>query len=85
MLWVANLGDGVSQGTLPVWLEYNVEVDSGVSRWVAQSLPVGRNVMPGVLDLHVVPRHDWRREIGEGHCGDEEEHKEPGVWHDYRG
>ena len=84
MIRVADLGDGLSQGTLSFWLEYNVEVDSVVSRWVAQSLPVGWNVMPGVLYLHVLPRHDGRREIGEGHCGDEEEHKEPGVWHEYR-
>ena len=48
------------------------------------SLPVHRNVMPGVHDLHFVPRCDWRREVGEGHCGEEEDHKEPEVLHECR-
>ena len=37
-----------------------VQYGGGVSGWVAQSLPVDWNVMPGMLDLHVVrraPRH----------------------------
>ena len=79
MLRITNLGDGVNQGTLPFRLEYNVEVDSGAGGWVAQNLPVDWNGIPSVLDLHVVPRYDWRREVGGGHCSDseEEEHKEP--------
>ena len=52
MLRVADLGDGVNQGILPVRLEYNMEVNSGASGWVAQSFPVYWNGMPGVLDLH---------------------------------
>ena len=39
--------------------------------------------MPGVLDLRVIPRYDGRREVGEGHYGEEEEHKEPEAWHEY--
>ena len=34
------------------------------------SLPTDWNGMPGVLDLHVVPRYDGRHEVGEGHCGE---------------
>ena len=83
MLRVTDLGDGVNQGILPVRLEYNMEVDSGSSGWVAQSLPVDWNGMPGVLDLHVVPRYDSRREVGEGYRSEEEEHREPEVWHGY--
>ena len=84
MLRVANLGDGVSQGTLSVWLEYNFEVDSGISGWVAQSLPVDWNVMPAGLDLHVTPRYDGRRAVGEEHYGEEEEHNKPEVRHECR-
>ena len=84
MLRVANLGDGVSQGTLSVWLEYNFEVDSGISGWVAQSLPVDWNGMPRVLDFHVVPRYDRHRDVGEGRCGKEEEDKEQEVRHEYQ-
>ena len=82
MVRVANLGDGISQGTLPVRLEYKVEVDSGASRWVAQSFPVNWNVMPSVLDLHVAPRFYGRRDLGGGHCGEEEEYSEPEVLHE---
>ena len=55
MARVTDRGDGVSQRTLLVGLEYNMEVDGGASGWVAQSLPVKRNVVPCVLNLHVVP------------------------------
>ena len=84
MLRVADLGDGVSQGTLPVRLDYNVEVDSGAGGWVAQSLPIDWNVMPGVLDLHVVPRYNGCREAGEEHYGEKEEKKEPEMCHEWR-
>ena len=84
MFRVTDHGDGVSQGTLLATLEYDVEVDCGASGWVAQSFPVDWNVMPRVLDLHDVPRYDGRQEGGEGHCGEEEEQKEPDVWHEYR-
>ena len=84
MLGITDLGDGVSQGILPARLEYNMEVDSGASGWVAQILPVYWNGTLGVLDLHVVPRYDGRREVGEGHCGEEEEHKGPEVLHKCR-
>ena len=56
MLRITDLGDGVNQGTLQVRLEYNMEIDSGASGWVAQSLPVKWNDGPGVLGLHVAPR-----------------------------
>ena len=84
MLWVTDLGDGINQGTLLVRLEYNVEVDSGASGWVTQSLPVDWNVIPGVLSLHVVPMNHGCREIGEGHCDEKEEYKEPEKLHEYR-
>ena len=84
MVRVADLRDGVNQGTLSIRLEYNVEVHSGASGWVAQTLPVDWNVMPGVPDLHVVPRYDERRDVGEGHRGEEEEHREPEVWHEFQ-
>ena len=84
MLRIANLRDGVIQSTLLVRLQYNVEVDSGTSGWVAQSLPVDWNVMPGVLDLHVTPRYDGRGDVDEGNCGEEENHKGQDVLHEYR-
>ena len=65
-------------------LEHNMEVDSGSSRWVAKSLPVDWNGKPGMLNLHIVPRYDGRRDIGEGYCGQEEEDKEPEVRHEYQ-
>ena len=82
MLGITDFGDCLNQGTLPVRLEYNMEIDSGAIGWVAQSFPVDRNVMPGVLDLHVIPRYDGRRDLGEGHRGEEEEHKDPEVLHE---
>ena len=67
MLRIADLRKSVNHGALPVRLECNVDVDSGASGWVTQILPVGWNGWPGVLDPHIVPRNDWRREGGEGH------------------
>ena len=83
MLRIADLGDSVYQSTFLFRLEYNMEVDSGASGWVAQSLPVDWGGMPGMLDLQVVPRYNGRRKIGEGY-GAEEEHKYPEVLHGYR-
>ena len=81
MATVTDLEDGISQSTLSVRLEYNMEIGSRASRSVAQSFPVDWNVMPGVLDLRVVPSYDVRREdVGEGHYSEEEVHKEPDVW-----
>ena len=84
MFWVADLGDGIKQGTSLARLEQNLEVDSGSSGWVAQSLPVDGNTMPGMHDLRVVPRNDGCREVGEGHYGEKEEKKEPEVSHEWR-
>ncbi len=36
-------------------LERNVKVDCGAGRGAAQALPVLRDGVPGVLDVHVVP------------------------------
>jgi hypothetical protein len=53
---VADLGNGVNQGTLPFGPECNVEVDCRAGRWMAQTLPVDWSGMPGVLDPNVIPR-----------------------------
>ena len=47
MLLVADLREGVNHGALLVRLEYNVDINSGASGSVTQSLPVGWNGMPG--------------------------------------
>ena len=44
---------------------------------MAQGLPVDWDGIPGVLDFHVVPWYDECRDISDGHCGEEEEDKEP--------
>ena len=78
MLRVTYLGDGITQGILLVRLEYNMKVDSRASGCVAQSLPVDWNGMPGMVDLHLAPRCDGRRDGGEGpegHCDEEKEKK----------
>jgi hypothetical protein len=72
MARVADLGDSVNQDALPFGPECNVKLNPGTSGWVAQRLPVDWNGMPGVLDLHVIPRFEGPREIGEEH-GDQEE------------
>ena len=51
---------------------------------MAQSLPVDWNGMPGMLNLHIVPRYDRHRDVGDGHCGEEEKDKEPEVRHEYQ-
>ena len=79
---VADLGEGVNHGALPVRLECNVNVDSGASGWVAQILPINWDVIPAMLGLNVVPRHDWRHEGGSRHFNEEQECKEPK--HEYR-
>ena len=62
---LADLIEGIDQGTLLVGLECNIEINCGVRGWVAQTLPVDRNGMPGVLDLHVISRYEGRQEVGE--------------------
>ena len=82
MLWVADLGKGINHGALPVRLECNVNVNSGASGWMAQTLPVGWNVMPGVLDLYDIPMYDWRREGVEEPWSEEEWCREPDESHE---
>ena len=81
MLWVADLGECVNHGALPVRLEYNVDINSSASGWVAQSLPVGWYGVPGVFDVHVIPRYDWCHECGERHWCEEEKCREPDESH----
>ena len=64
---VADLGDSVDQSALPFGPECNVQGDSGAGGWVAQTLPVDWDGIPGLLDLHVIPRFEGRREAGEEH------------------
>jgi hypothetical protein len=78
---VADLGNGINQGVLLFGPECDMKVDPGASGWVTQSLPVDRNGMPGVLDLHVIPRFKGCREVGEEHGGEEEDYKVPVVLH----
>ena len=80
---VADLGDGVNQGTLPFGTGCNMKIDPGAGGRVAQALPVDWNGMPGVLDLHLIPRFEGHHEVGEEQGGEEEdsEHREPGVMH----
>ncbi len=81
---VADLVEGVDQGALPVGLECNVEVNRGSSGRVAQALPVRWNSIPCVLDTHVIPRYEGRREVSEGRGSEEGEHREPVISHKYR-
>ena len=64
--WAADLVESISQGALPVRFEGNVEVESSANGWVAQTLPVDWNGLPGVHNPHVIPRFDWCCEAGEG-------------------
>ena len=77
MIRVADLEEGVNQCALPLGLEGDVKVDPGAGRWVAQSLPVDRNGMPGVLYHHIIPNFEGRREVGEEHDSGEGEQREP--------
>jgi len=52
----ADLVKRVDQGVLTLGLERNVKVDCGARRRAAQALPVLRDGVPGVLDVHVIPR-----------------------------
>ncbi len=81
---VADLVEGVNQGTLQVGLECNVEVDGGAGGRVAQTLPVRWNSIPAVLDAHIIPRYEGRREVGKGRGSEEGERREPVVSHEYR-
>ena len=55
MAGVADFGEGVNQRALPFGLECNIELGRGAGGWVAQTLPVDWNSIPGVLDPHVIP------------------------------
>ena len=65
MLRVADLVKGVNQGTLPVGFQCNVEFDRCPGGCVGDTLPVGRNDIPGVLDQHLIPLYGERHEVGE--------------------
>jgi hypothetical protein len=78
---IADLGDGINQCTLPFGAECNMEVDSCAGGWVAQTLPVYWNGMPGVLHRHVIPGFKGRHEVGEEHSSEEEEYGDPVVPH----
>ena len=62
---VADLGKGINQGSLPVWLECNVEVDCRPVGCVSQTLPVYWNGVPGVLDQHLIPMYRGYYKVGE--------------------
>jgi hypothetical protein len=81
---VADLVEGVNQYALLFGLECDIEVNGGTGGCVAQSLPVDWNGMPGVLDLHVIPRFDGRREVSEEHGSEEGEGREPVETHVYK-
>jgi len=58
MLWIpgaADLVEHVNQCVLAVRLERNIEVDRGARGRVAHALPVLRDDIPRVLDMHVSP------------------------------
>ena len=66
MFRVADLVKGVNQGTFPVGLQCDVEFDHRPGGRVADTLPVGRNRIPGVLDQHLIPvDYGGRREVCE--------------------
>ena len=63
---VADLGEGVNQGALSIGLKCKVEVVNHCpGGCVSQTLPVGWNGIPGVLDLHIIPMYGSRCEVGE--------------------
>ena len=82
MIRIADLIKGVNQGTLPLRLP-NVEVNCSAGGWT-QTLPVDWNGIPSMLDQHVIPRYEGRRELGEGHGGEEGERREPVALHESR-
>ena len=55
MLGVADLVKGVSQGALPVGLQCDVEFDHRPGGRIAETLPVGWDVIPCMLDRHLIP------------------------------
>jgi hypothetical protein len=79
---VADLVEGICQVILPFWLERNIKFDPGAGGWVAQTLPVYWNGIPGVLDQHFTPRSEGRGEVGEEHGNEEGKHREPVVLHE---
>ena len=62
---VADLGEGVSQGSLLFGYECDVEVYHLPGVRVSQTLPVGGSVIPGMLDPHLIPMYGGRHEFGE--------------------
>ena len=50
ILRVADLVKGVNKGTPTVELECNVEFDHCLGGCIAETLPVGWNAIPGMLD-----------------------------------
>jgi hypothetical protein len=74
---VADLVEGICQDTLPFGLERYVKIDPGTGGWVAQTLPVDWDSIPGVLDHHFIPSFTGRREVGEEHSNKEGKHREP--------
>ena len=83
---VDNLEEGISQSTLSVGLEYNMEVNSRpADEWPRVSQLTGMSCqVTVVLDFHVTPRYDGRRAVGEEHYGEEEEHNKPEVRYECR-
>jgi len=66
-------------------LEGNVKVDRCVGRRVTNALPVGRDGIPRVLHLYIVPKWGKRREVAETRGGEDDEHREPVIVHGHRG
>ena len=62
---VADLGEGISQGSLLLGYECDVEVYHLPGVWISQTLPVGRDVIPGMLDPHLIPMYGSCHEVGE--------------------
>lgn len=76
--------NGVYEGVLPFVLECNIEVGHGIGSWVAETLPVDWDDMPGKPDTRVIPRYERRHGFGKGRGGEEEECREPVVSHGYK-
>ena len=55
VLRVADFEKGVNQGALSFGLQCDVEFDHRPCGGFSKTLPVGRNVIPSVLDQHLIP------------------------------
>jgi hypothetical protein len=77
---VADLPEGICQDILLFRLECDVKFDHGAGRWGAQTLPVGWNSIPGVLDQCFILSFEGCREVGEENGN--EEGPMPVVLHD---